>query len=143
MNQKKILHLIFAILQNESFDSKIEKNEKKNQKNRKKKYFCDPKHNWFKCFYLISIIRLSDWTFNAIIKKKIAEKMKKNQRLTKIIENVKKQIKKIRKKNQTLKNQIYFQLFFSKIRFHQQSYSRFWMFFQQCNKFTNWSTSEF
>ena len=51
--------------------------------------------------------------------------MKKNQRLTKIIENVKKQIKKIRKKNQTLKNQIHFQLFFSKIRFHQQNHSRF------------------
>ena len=90
---------------------------KKNQKNRKKKCFCDEKHNWFKCFYLISIIRSSDWTSDTIIEKKIAEKIKKNQRLTKIIENVKKQIKKNSKKKSNIEKLNSFSIIFFKNTF--------------------------
>ena len=100
-SEKKVSHSIFATLQNESSDQKTQKNKKKSEKS-KKKCFCDEKHSWFKCFYLISIICSFDWTSDAIIEKKVVEKIKKNQRLTTIIENVKKQMKKNSKKKSNI-----------------------------------------
>ena len=77
IKSKKKFHIQFSQFYRTNHLIKKFKKMKKKSKKSKKKCFCDEKHNWFKCFYLISIIRSFDWTFDVIIEKKVVKKMKK------------------------------------------------------------------